>query len=59
MTLKEHLAKVTTISSQESANYDNHLLASGSVDSNIKIWDFRQKSSIHTLKSHCKPITDV
>ena len=35
------------------------MLVSGSVDTKVKLWDLRSKDSIHTLRSHTKPITDV
>lgn len=34
-----------------------NLLVSGSLDTNVKVWDLRGKKSLHTLKSHAKPIT--
>ena len=30
---------------------------SGSLDTNVKVWDLRGKKSLQTLKSHAKPIT--
>lgn len=36
-----------------------YMLASGSVDTKVKLWDLRSKDSIHTIRSHTKPITDV
>lgn len=34
-------------------------MVSGSLDTNVKVWDLRTKRSIMTLKSHAKPITSV
>ena len=34
-------------------------LVSGSLDTNVKVWDLRVKKSMMTLKSHAKPITCV
>ncbi len=34
-------------------------MVSGSLDTNVKVWDLRSKKSIMTLKSHAKPITCV
>lgn len=36
-----------------------NLLVSGSLDTNVKVWDLRGKKSLNTLKSHAKPITSV
>jgi katanin p80 WD40 repeat-containing subunit B1 len=36
-----------------------NILVSGSLDTNVKVWDLRTKKSLHTLKSHAKPITCV
>ena len=35
------------------------LLASGSVDTNVKIWDLRKKACSLTIKSHTKPIHSI
>ena len=34
-------------------------LASGSQDTNAKLWDLRSRRSIYTLKPHPKPVTCV
>jgi katanin p80 WD40 repeat-containing subunit B1 len=36
-----------------------NMIVSGSLDTNVKVWDLRGKKSMHTLKSHAKPITCV
>lgn len=59
LTFKEHLSKCTCIFAQDCSASANHLLASGSVDTKVKLWDLRSKSSIHTLKNHTKPVTGV
>ena len=59
LTLKEHLSRCTALSSLDNPNLGSYLLASGSTDTNIKLWDLRQKSSINTLRAHDKPINDV
>ena len=35
------------------------LFASGSVDTNLKIWDIRKKGCIHTYKGHTRGITTI
>ena len=35
------------------------MLASGSVDCKVKLWDLRTKQSVHTLKAASKPILEV
>lgn len=59
LTFKEHLSKCSCIASQDCSLSGNHLLASGSVDTKVKIWDLRTKNSIHTLKNHTKPVSEV
>ena len=56
-TLKEHLAKCQALCAADMAG--SSLLASGGVDQKVKLWDLRQKGSVHTLKSHTMPIKDV
>ena len=59
LTFKEHLSKCTCLAVQDFNNLGNYLIASGSLDTKVKLWDTRQKNSIQTLKSHSKPIMDV
>jgi WD40 repeat protein len=58
-TFKEHLAACTTIHAQDSGGISGYLLASGSVDQKVKLWDLRSRQSIFSLKGHEKPILEV
>lgn len=57
MNFKEHLSQCVCISAQREAR--GNYVVSGSLDTNVKVWDLRSKRSIMTLKSHAKPITCV
>jgi len=53
MYFKEHLSQVSAVSS------DGNLMASGSVDTKLKLWDIRRKQSIFTLKNHSMPVSCI
>lgn len=56
-TLRGHLTHCRWVTDQkeELANY----VVSGAADTNVKVWDLRQKSAIATYKGHNKAITSV
>ena len=35
------------------------MLVSGSVDTNIKLWDLRKWNCVQTIKSHTKPVNAI
>lgn len=57
MTFKEHMSECRCLAGQRSAH--GPYLVSGSLDTNVKVWDLRSKRSVMTLKSHNKPINGV
>lgn len=38
---------------------NQNFIISGSADTNVKIWDVRQKGAIQTFKGHMKGVSDV
>lgn len=52
--LTGHLTRCTAI--QTERNQQN-VIVSGAVDTNVKLWDVRQKNCINTFKGHTKDIT--
>ena len=56
-TLKGHLTAVSCLAPQleKRCNY----VVSGSNDTNVKLWDLRQKNCMHTFKGHSKPVLCV
>jgi len=57
MNFKEHMSQCVCIQAQREVK--GNYVVSGSLDTNVKVWDLRSKKSIMTLKSHAKPITAV
>lgn len=62
----EEVKMVRTLSGHRSNNCSavefhpfGELFASGSVDTNLKIWDIRKKGCIHTYKGHTRGITTI
>lgn len=56
LTLKGHSTSVTSFTTFPTQEWK---LASGSYDTNIKLWDLRTKDSTTTLKSHQKHVTSM
>eukprot|EP01017_Pseudomicrothorax_dubius_P012627 TRINITY_DN1530_c0_g1_i2.p1 TRINITY_DN1530_c0_g1~~TRINITY_DN1530_c0_g1_i2.p1 ORF type:complete len:661 (+),score=111.07 TRINITY_DN1530_c0_g1_i2:114-2096(+) len=56
--LKGHTVSVTALTSFLSED-QNHLLISGSYDTNIKLWDLRQKACVNTFKGHNMQVNTV
>lgn len=54
-TLKGHTVAVNSLC-KFPLEEANNLLLSGSYDSNIKVWDLRQKQVVNTLKGHLMQI---
>lgn len=54
-TLTGHRSNCLSVDFHPFAEY----LASGSLDTNLKIWDVRNRSCIHTYKAHTRGVTHV
>jgi WD40 repeat protein len=54
-TLKGHSASVTCLA----VSSDGSLLASGSRDKNVKLWEVRKEEELHTLAGHTDRVTSV
>jgi len=54
-TLKGHSVAVNSIAHFPSSTQD-HLILTGSYDSTVKLWDFRQKETIISFKGHSMQI---
>jgi WD40 repeat protein len=52
--LKGHTIEVCSLYTDKK---NPHLIVSGSMDTNTKIWDLRTKNPISTLKNHHKKVT--
>ena len=55
-TLKGHTVEVCSLFADK--KYD-HLIVSGSSDTNAKVWDMRSKNCQHNIKNHNKKITSL
>jgi katanin p80 WD40 repeat-containing subunit B1 len=52
--LTGNLTRCTSIQTERN---QHNVIVSGAVDTNVKLWDVRQKSCINTFKGHTKDIT--
>ena len=52
VTFKEHMAAIGAM-----AVGGTQLIATGAADTNVKLWDLRQKRSCFTIKNHSKPVS--
>jgi katanin p80 WD40 repeat-containing subunit B1 len=55
--LTGHLTQCTAIQTEK--NNSMNVIVSGAMDTNVKLWDVRQKSCVNTYKAHNKEITCV
>lgn len=57
-TLKGHAVSVTALAVPPSEDNSN-LIVSGSYDTNVKLWDLRQKGCVNTFKGHTMQVNAV